>query len=133
MKRHNLKSSEIKRLYDALFRYELFYYQFKKTATTDNLIPALAAFLDEQDIYLGRNLKSEIAKTNGMTGFFLYNESLSPSRVFWLYKHIRDAFAHGGIIRSKKKKIVKFKEKQKTLTGVLTDSQFNAFLSCLPT
>ena len=82
MKRHNLKSSEIKRLYDALFRYELLYSQFKKTATTDNLIPAIAAFLDEQGIYLGRNLKSEIAKTNGLTGFFLYNESLSPSRVF---------------------------------------------------
>ena len=132
MKRHNLKNSEIKKLYDALFRYEVSLINYKNKPTTDTFIPALSAFLDENSIYLNKNIKSEIKNTNGTIGFFLYREALSTDRVFWLLKHIRDAFAHGGIIRSKTKKIVKFQEKQKTLTGVLSDEQFTNFLNCLP-
>lgn len=131
-KRHNLKSKEIRQLYDLLYKYENEFHKYNNT--TDTFAPALASFLDDAkaDIYLGTINKANQKEALNHTGYFLYKQSNDPNRCYWLIRHLRDTFAHGGIIRHKKGKYIKFKERQRTLEGYLPDVLFTHFLLSLP-
>ena len=132
--RHNIKSSEIRSLYDLLFRYEKEFYKYKNS--TDTFAPALASLLDDAkaDIYLGKINKANQDEAKNHRGYFLFRQSNDTNRCYWLIRHQRDTFAHGGIVRHKHKEenYVKFKERQNTLEGYLPDSLFIQILSRLP-
>lgn len=128
--KHNLKSAEIRALYELLCRYESKYYNQRDSTDTFSL--SLMTFINDNEIYLGRLNRNEIIKQNNSNSFFLYKQSNDANRLYWLIRHIRDCFAHGGIVRNKKNKQVHFKERKKTLRGTLSDDLFKLLLNSLP-
>lgn len=124
---HNLKSCEIRKLYDILYKYEKRLKSKKKNSEV--LIPDLMTFLSSNDIYLGVLNRNVTVQAKRHAGYFLYKQSNDFNKCYWLIKHIRDTFAHGGIER--KSTSIIFKEKQRTLDGKIPDRLFMALLNIL--
>lgn len=126
---HNLKSPEIRKMYDFLYKYER---KIKDVRPRESVyVEGLESFLSMHDIYIAENIQTEKAEVTNHKGYFLYRQAKMGVKVYWLLRHLRDAFAHGFVEYDVKSGTVRFSDGEKKIAGLIQRELLEPFFELL--
>lgn len=90
---HNLKSAEIRQMYELLYKYER---KLSKVNQKESVsIADLDFFGKTHDIFVDTINKANETKAVTHNGYILFSNANKLDKDYYLIKRIRDAFAHG--------------------------------------
>jgi len=125
---HKLHSSEIRQMYDLLYKYEL---KLKNVQDKQSIsIVSLDPFLNNEDIYIDTISKAHEENGRKHAGYILFMKANDSEKNYWLIKRIRDAFAHG-YIKYENNGNIKIKDGEKKIKGEIPRSLFKTLIKLL--